>query len=191
MGEPPDLSVQPTADQRERFRALSPSERYRWLAGMLRTTHGLASPEAKERWRALKQAQSGGFLSVLSGFASALEQGAFDEAARHLSPACIYDTGTSILKGGAVIEAYLTRRARLGTALVRVRSRVEAAAPGVAIVTFDEDLRAQDLTHRHRVRQEITVGHARLIEAIVEREVEGEASALAAFLSASGASGAP
>lgn len=102
-----DLAVVPTSDQVRRFRALSPSERYRWIVGMLMTTHGLASPEAKQRWQQLRQAQSGGFLSVVSAFARSLDRADFDEASRWLSPRCTYDTGTLVLDGiEAIVSAY-------------------------------------------------------------------------------------
>src|SRR5882757_7377351 len=99
MSEDRSFATHPTSDQIVRFRGLSTDERYRWLAGMLTTLHGLASSATKARWRARKQAGSGGFLSIASGFALALDAGDVEDAAHHLASGCIYETGTATHTG--------------------------------------------------------------------------------------------
>ncbi len=184
MSSYPAIVVEPTADQVERFRRLSPAERYQWYVGVLRTTHGLATSEARERWRAVKQAQSGGFLSVVSAFVWALDRADFEEAARWVSSECIYDTGRAELTGVETILGSYSANHGWATRTferIRYRSHVEGEAPGVAVVTFEDHTEHRGLAHRYRCQQEMHVGRSRLVERIVHREIEGQREALNAF----------
>ncbi|MBX3196674.1 MAG: hypothetical protein KF894_00855 [Labilithrix sp.] len=184
-----DLTVRPTPDQLQRFRALTPAERYRWYVGVLTTTHQLATPEAKERWRALKQAQGGGFLAVVSAFAAALDRADFEGASRCLSAACTYEIGEAVVEGvDAIVDAYSAnhRRATRAVERIRYRSSVEGTAPGVAVVTFEDRLEHRGQRHRYRCRQEMHVGRSKLVERIVHQEVDTERQALETFFASVG-----
>jgi hypothetical protein len=191
MGEGVDLSVLPTPDQLRRFRALSPAERYRWFVGLLTTTHGLASPEAREGWRALKQAQSGGFLSVVSTFARALDRADFDDLSRCLSPECLYEARDAVLQGvDAVVAAYSVDQQRVARVdRLRRRSRVEGVAPGVAVITCEHRFEHRGVQHCFRYRQQISVGRSRLVERIVDDESLGRHACLDHLLQAADLTG--
>lgn len=179
----------PTRDQCDRFRALSPAERFRWFAGLLRTTHGLASARARDRWRSIKQAQSGGFLSIISSLVRSLDRAEFDVAANCLSASCTYEIRGEVVEGtGAVVHTYATNHAWAVRTLdrLRYRSRVEGTAPGVAIVTFEDHIEHQGKRHLYRCEQQMSVGRSKLVERILHRELDGEREALARFFESVG-----
>ncbi len=185
MSDPVDLSVRPTVEQVARFRALTPAERYAWLANVLRTVHALAPREAQARWRALKQAQSGGFLSIVCALARALDRAEFESAARCLNAECVYESPTGVLRGvEPIVASYLESHARATQRLDRIRyqSRVEGTAPGVAVITYEDHIQHRGRSHVYRCRQEVSVGRSRLVERIVHHEIEDEQRRLDLFL---------
>jgi len=184
MPERVDLSVRPTPDQERRFRALSMSERYAWLASMLQTMHSLATDETRAQWRAMKEAQSGGFLSVAHAFARALGRAVFDEAARCLSPAIRYESSDGTMSGvERIVASYRDNHRWFLQHIDRVhqRSHVEALAPGVARITFEDRLEHRGLSHVYRCVDEVSVGRSKFIECIVHSEIDGEREALEEF----------
>ncbi len=190
MRERIDLAVRPTADQVRRFRSLTASERYAWLASMLETMHSLASADTKAQWRRMKHAQSGGFLSVANTFATALDRAAFDAALGCLTADCSYDSdrGTTLSGPERIIGSYRDNHAWASRTIerVRYRSHVEGIAPGTARIVFEDLLEHRGLSHRYRCAQDVSVGGSRLIERIIHRELEGERPALEAFLARAG-----
>jgi hypothetical protein len=189
MSERVELGTRPTADQLARFRTLSPSARYAWLASMLELMHGLATDETRLRWRALRQAESGGFLGVATGFARALDHGDFQSAARCLSSECVYQFNGKRHRGvEAVIGAYRENHTWAERTLERVeyRSHVEGLRPGDALVTFEDRIEHRGQRHLYRCQQELSVGRSRLIETITNREMAGERASLAVFFDSIG-----
>lgn len=186
-----DLPSRPTQEQLARFRALTMSERYDWLAAMLTTVHTLSTPEARASWRRIKEAQSSGFLSVAHAFARHLEAGRHEALGELLADVCVYHTGAHALEGpAAIVESYelAHRWARDHLEGVRYRSSVAALLPGVARITFEEHLEHGGESHVYRCQEQVLVAGNGRIERIEHIELAGEREALDRFLERVGVS---
>ena len=125
-------------------------------------------------------------IAIATAFATALDGDDFTAAGRLIADDCEYDTSRESLGGrGAILASYAdaTTWAHATFDDVRYESEIESVTGATAIVRFTDYLvKAGGKFHRHRCRQEVTVGPAGTIVRIVHREIAGERESLEAFL---------
>ncbi len=125
-------------------------------------------------------------IATATAFAAALDQDDFTAAGGLVADDCAYDTGREIRYGrAAILASYADATAWAHAKFddVRYESEIENVAGTTATVRFTDYLvKAGGKFHRHRCRQELTVGPAGTIVRIVHREIAGERESLEAFL---------
>ena len=125
-------------------------------------------------------------IAIATAFATALDRDDFLDAARLIADDCVYDTGREVLTGrAAILASYADATAWAHAKFddVRYESEIENVEGAVATVRFTDYLvKAGGHFHRHRCRQDVTVGPAGTIVRIVHREIVGERESLDVFL---------
>ena len=123
--------------------------------------------------------------AIVAGLVCALDADDFPAARAFLAGDCVYETGSETRQGPDAILASCAAAsawARRAFDDVRYASEVGPASGATAAVTFtDYLLKAGGRWHRHRCRQEFTVGAGGRIVRIVHRELPGEREALEAY----------
>ena len=123
---------------------------------------------------------------IVEAMARALDADDFATARTRLAADCVYETGRETLHGPeAIIASYAaaTSWARRVFDEVRYESETGPAADGIVPVIFtDYVLKAGRRWHRHRCRQEFTVGGDGRIVRIVHHDLPGEREAVDAYL---------
>ena len=129
-------------------------------------------------------------IAITTAFATALDGDDFTAAGRLIADECAYDTGREVLTGRAAILASYTDATTWAHAQfddVRYESEIESVTDATATVRFTDYLvKAGGKFHRHRCRQDVTVGPAGTIVRIAHREIAGERESLDVFLSMCG-----
>lgn len=127
---------------------------------------------------------------VVERLAQALDADDFPAARALLADDCVYETGSETHHGlDEILASYAAASAWAHRVFdeVRYESAVEPVAGATATVSFtDYLLKAGGRWHRHRCRQEFTLGADGRIARIVHREIPGEREALEAYLLESG-----
>ena len=122
---------------------------------------------------------------VVEGLARALDADDFAAARTFLASECIYETGSETHHGPeAILASYAAASAWARRVFdeVRYESVVEPAVGTAATVNFmDYLLKAGARWHRHRCRQEFTVGPGGRVVRIVHHEIAGERDAVEAY----------
>jgi hypothetical protein len=130
--------------------------------------------------------QSPEVRQVVERLACALDADDLQSARALLADDCAYDTGNGTRRGpDEVMDSYAAASAWAHRVFdeVRYESAVGTVVGATATVSFtDYLLKAGGRWHRHRCRQEFTVGADGRIARIVHREIPGEREALAAYL---------
>jgi hypothetical protein len=123
---------------------------------------------------------------VVERLARALDADDFAAARALLADDCVYQTGSETHHGpDQILASYAAASARAHRDFdeVRYESSVEPVMGATATVTFtDYLLKAGGRWHRHRCRQEFTLGAGGRIARIVHRDFPGEREALEAYL---------
>lgn len=130
----------------------------------------------------MDEARSTNDRQVVEALARALDADDFAAARAFLAADCIYEAGGETHRGPeAILASYAAASAWASRAFdeVRYESEVGPIVDATSSVTFtDYLLKAGHRWHRHRCRQEFTVGADRRIARIVHRELPGERGAL-------------
>ncbi len=125
-------------------------------------------------------------IATATAFATALDRDDFTAAGGLVADACVYDTGRETLNGrAAILASYADATAWAHAKFddVRYESEIESVSGTTATVRFTDYLvKAGGQFHRHRCRQDVTVGPAGTIVRIAHREIAGEREKLEAFL---------
>lgn len=132
------------------------------------------------------ETQSAEVRQVVERLARALDADDLATARAFLADDCVYETGNETRRGpDEILASYAAASAWAHRVFdeVRYESTVGPVAGATATVTYTDYLfKAGGRWHRHRCRQELTVGGGGRIARIVQREIPGEREALAAYL---------
>jgi hypothetical protein len=127
-----------------------------------------------------------GSREVVGRLARCLDADDFAGARALLADDCLYRVGDEVHRGPeAILASYRAASARAHALFdeVRYQSEVESTAAAIASVTFTDYLfKVGCGWHRHRCRQEFTVGADGRVVGIVHREIPGEREALDVYL---------
>jgi hypothetical protein len=123
-------------------------------------------------------------LATARRFAEALDREDYGEAAALLAPDARYRIGDRVLAGPEAIVASYRENGEWALAAldgVSYESRVEAAGPGRAAITFVDHLEHAMRRHTHTCRQVVTVNPDGRITEIEHQDLPGERERLDAF----------
>lgn len=125
-------------------------------------------------------------VATVSRLARALDADDFAAARACLSEDCVYETPDGTKRGpAAIVASYAEASTRAQRTFDEVRYASELGEPvgrTVPVVFTDYVLRAGGRWHRHRCRQEFTVGANGAVVRITHHELPGERERLDAYL---------